>query len=903
MAKNYGVGVSGWLDPEGRNWETGVYQASKPVLDKELNLTQDNAQYHKRRRSGVPSGWLSPGILDSSDASAEIFAASAVANEYEIPALEAIVNDWQILVRYSDNATTSNTIDLGAGPAGVGAKRTDLVFLEVWRRLISASPDTVGKSAAGRIWRNGNVKIAGADDLTLNLADDILDGSIGSETTKRVQIQYRIRVHQNVNTGAFPQGLDDPTVVANTVPASAAAPNGTPTAYAYANQSANGDPGLWIAGDGNPANGLGTVDGYMYAIPLTAIFRRNTSAFDRDNNHNGGVATPGPSDRPDGLFYDVIDARDVRDLRQHINPSGWSYPELLAKNVNYLFDNLLQNEEEITALGGGSVGHTNLWADEIGPTDNAGAELVRNFDSVARRFSDRSIVETVWVRYSPTDQDGGGPTWSESPLESIVIDPTNLPIYPYPSQNLASVAPSDISIVDITSIVFAWDGTSTPVETIFGGNFDDEEGPTGITFAGEVSVGEIVDLGEVPIAPVTLTMGGFFYNNPADPQYHLYVQLVISYPTGRDATGGGLTKTPTADYSAASFVNETPAKLPAGAPYLYQSMESQTFDYPHREVELTYRTTSQTFSQGFCNFFNTGPVFLGLPTADSSVLFCPDRIATLNSITNVTTGETYTGPANLTADGHYIHIENTSGNWSGSTPASANDEIEIDFEAVRPVPDNDVQFTIWYESRTPQTVASDLLGTTIQVIPRYVCPHLYTMVTGSGSQATAYPFPYQYVQSPGVYPTSGGSFGGDHELDSVGNVATSTFSTDNGFIQLPTLIPMVAEPQNLIFNRGLGDIDAEGRSFFKEVPAGYIPAAFAEPLSDPKRHKNILPMICELAADGSVGPKGTLLLVMLSRWSDLDNKNYVGFDSDLAVNSTSASVYRLKGNPLNNRRR
>lgn len=901
MAKDYGVGVSGWLDPEGRNWETGVYQASKPVLDKELNLVQDNAQYQKRRRSGVPSGWLSPGILDSSDATAEIFTVSTTANEYEVPALEAIVNDWKILVRYTENATTANTIDLGASPAGVGAKRTDLVFLEVWRRLISASPDTAGKSAAGRIWRNGNVKIAGADDLTLNLADDILDGSVGAETTKRVQIQYRIRVHQNVNTGAFPQGLDDPTVVANTVPASAAAPDGTPTAYAFTNQSANGDAGLWIAGDGNPANGLGTVDGYMYAIPLTAVFRRNTSAFDRDTNHNGGVASPGPSDRPDGLFYDIIDVRDIRDLRRHISLDGWSYPELLTKNINYLFDNLLQNEQEITALGGGSVGHTNLWADEIGPTDNAGAELIRNFDAVARRFSDRSVIETVWVKYTPADLSGGGPTWQNSPDQTLLIDPSDLPIYPYPNLNFASVAPSSVSIVDILNAVYVWNGTSTAVPTLYGGRFDDVEGPSGNLFTGEVLVAKYIDdLGTVPISPVTVTTGAGLFVAPSAAQYDLYFQLVISYPTGRDATGGGLTKTPTADYGTASFVNETPANLPAGSPYLYQAMESQTFDYPHREVELTYRTVSQVFTQGFRVMVD--PVTVGLPTADSSVLFVPERVGTLNSITNTTTGETYTGPAVLTDDGYFIHVENTAGNWSGSTPASDADEIEIDFEGIRPIPSNNVQFTIWYEMRAPQTIASDLLGTTLQVIPRYVCPSLYTLVTGSGSQATAYPFPYQYVQSPGVYPTSAGSFGGDHELDGMGNVTVSSFSTDNGFLQLPVLIPMVAEPQTLIFNRGLGDIDAEGRSFFKEVPAGYIPAAFSEPLSDPKRHKNILPLICELSADGPVGPKGTLVLVMLSRWSDLDKKNYVGFDSNLTSNSTSASVYRLKGNPLNNRR-
>ena len=83
------------------------------------------------------------------------------------------------------------------------------------------------------------------------------------------------------------------------------------TLFPYTSQSAAGDPGLWRAGDGVPTNTLGTVDGYMYALPLMAVVRRNTAAFDRNSNHNGGVASPGPSDRPDGLFYDIVDARDI----------------------------------------------------------------------------------------------------------------------------------------------------------------------------------------------------------------------------------------------------------------------------------------------------------------------------------------------------------------------------------------------------------------------------------------------------------------------------------------------------------------------------------------------------------------------------------------------------------------
>jgi len=65
--KNYGPLVSGYLDPDGRNWETTVFQAGKPVLDKELNLQEDIATDTNRliRVRTNPSGWLSSSFLDS----------------------------------------------------------------------------------------------------------------------------------------------------------------------------------------------------------------------------------------------------------------------------------------------------------------------------------------------------------------------------------------------------------------------------------------------------------------------------------------------------------------------------------------------------------------------------------------------------------------------------------------------------------------------------------------------------------------------------------------------------------------------------------------------------------------------------------------------------------------------
>ncbi len=215
--KNLGAGVSGYLDPEGRNFETTVYQSGKPVLDKELNLAQDTEQdlELRTRRRTAPSGWIADDFLSTSDMTSGIFTASATANELKIPQdLRAHINGW--LLRVGNTASnTVNRLSLGAGPIGAGTNRTDIVVLEVWRRLLSASPSTTGKSGSGRIWWNGNVKIDPADDLTLNYADDILDGAVGSETTKRVQIQYRLRVITGVDIFAYPWGIDDPVVVAN----------------------------------------------------------------------------------------------------------------------------------------------------------------------------------------------------------------------------------------------------------------------------------------------------------------------------------------------------------------------------------------------------------------------------------------------------------------------------------------------------------------------------------------------------------------------------------------------------------------------------------------------------------------------------------------------------------------
>jgi len=854
MTKDFGPGVSGYDVPEGRAWETVVYQSGKPILDKENNLLQDvdggAAQANLRR--AMPSGWLSNDFVNTSDSVGAIFAPSATANYVEIPNdILAHVNGWLVKLRHT-NATGHNEVDLGASPAGVGALRTDVVLLEVWRKLISASPDTDGKSATGRIWQEGNVKTDPANDLVLNYSDDILDTNVGAETTKRVQIQYRLRVIQGVDLFAYPYALDDPIVVANTVPPDALTPDGAPTAFAYVNQSANGDPGLWIAGDGNPANTLDTVDGYMYALPLFGVFRRNTNAFARLDNHNGGVASPGPSDRPDGLFYDMIVAEDLVDLRSGVSPSGWSLSELLEKNTNFLLDNTLRSEIGTTSpSGGGYNGTTVFMANEIGVLpgdgittgDTTAGYFAGQFDAVRRRFSDRSVFELVTVEIPAP-----GPGWA--PGDVVVIDPTALPVYPYPAFNWASRAPADVRFLDIVRAQWV--------------------GAPGSSTA-QVPLYNVTGLGAAPITPLTMTLTILPPAIPALTNEPLYVTLLVGYPTGM-----GLSHTPTDDFGAGSYYVNNPAQLPAAPPVSFSAFANQALDYPHREVELEYETVPLTL------------IVAGDTEVGGVTVYLPERAESIISVL------VNAAPAAYTLDSSGIVI-------TLAVPTIPGDTVQVDYTARRPLPQNDEQMTIYFRTAVSQTARNALLSGTLTVVPKITNKSMFALTTGSGSQDEGYPFSAAYVQTGGVFPSNLHTYSGESELSARAEVSVADFNAETGLLHLPVYIPMVANPESLEFTRGLGDVDVEGRTYFKTVPAGYIPNAYAQDLSNPDRHKDILPVLAELAADTPLGYKGQLVLILLIRYALFDETNGVFFDADLNNNTTTASVFRLKGNLLNKR--
>jgi hypothetical protein len=877
--KNLGPSVSGYFDPDGRSFETVVFEAGKPVLDKELQLSQDIDSGYAlgASRNATPSGWLTTSHVDSSDSITTLFSGSFTDNTLTLANnLKALVNGWPVLVAHTGN-TGSNLLSLGSGPSGNGAKRTDLVVLEVWRRLIAPTPATDGKSPTNRIWRNGNVKIASADDTTLNYVEDFIDPIVGSETTQRVQIQYRLRVVTGVDIFSYPYGIDDPIVVARSTPVTAGTPDGVVTTFVYNSQSASGDQGLWVAGDGDPANTLNTVDGYMYAIPLCAVFRRNTTAFSKNLNHNGGVATPGPSDRPDGLFYDILVADDLADLRQAVSPTGWNYAELAQKCSGLLLDNRVKTEWVTTPIGGGVSGHTVLWADEFGTLpgdgvltgDTPGAEFRGQFDCTRRFFSDRANYEVMTYRITPGDPNISTSSWATGTV--ITIDLSAVSQYPFPGTiGFLSRAPSGTKVIDV--IRARVEGTTAP-------ELGADVGQSSIGSALEVPVpiASITGIGEYPPGIITITLGTIPGSLSGLSVESLYVDLLVAYPPGQ-----GLTKTPVADFALASFSINNPGVLAAlaAAPYSYAAITNQALNYTNREAQLQYNTSDIVFTLS------------AETTTTVSDYYLPERALSLTGVTV----NAVPRAATLDASGRKIHLVSMT---------NPGDVVVVTYVALRPMPQvytlspTTPQITIFYKARAPQTIRDNLLGTTLTLVPRWISDRVYSISTGSGSQGEGYPYPYAYVQAGGIIK-SVGTFGGEFELDGSPDVYVADFNASTGFLNIPVYIPYVPSADEVTLNRSLADADIEDRTFFSQFPAGYVPNAFAPPLSDPRTHKVVLPSLMETTADTSLGKKGTLLLVNFIRWAELDAENSVEVLPPLN-NTTVASIFRLPGNPLNRR--
>lgn len=290
------TGFSRILSPTNRNFTMVAFQQAKPPLDSEMNLSQ---QIQNKARADILRALLSPGILSMNLTTG----VTDRTNALRISGTVAHLNGWLAYLNGQNRSDALSDIIFAAAP--YNGSREDLAFVEVWFEEIapSGSPEDDDEN----VYRYGGIASG-------TIANDLLDSVAGDETTRRIQLRWNIRTVTDVNFTNYPNGVDNGDRVKARAGAQA------DTSYTFGGVG----NGLYRAGDGSSAacTTLKCVDGYVYALPLFRVHRRNQTAYDATDNKEGAPAYNSGTVIPSGLYHDVIAAQDVTPLWQRAQPYG-----------------------------------------------------------------------------------------------------------------------------------------------------------------------------------------------------------------------------------------------------------------------------------------------------------------------------------------------------------------------------------------------------------------------------------------------------------------------------------------------------------------------------------------------------------------------------------------------------
>jgi len=258
------------------------------LLEDELNemqWLQSNAKAEVVRQM-AHSGVLSLGAIT--------YGSSTLLNAIKVAKFNAVINGHVIVIDQNEGeAAGSNKITMPNPPGfadtnlAIPGKRDDFVFLEAW--LEEIIPGTT--VAANKVYKYGGETsgVMPVDDRVDAAGNLRTDGRINAETSRYVQLRWRIRTVAGVDFSLYPEGLHSGNTAITGMGGSLTQVAGkTFQQYnAGARQFAFTDVGLYIAGNGSTEdkNALKTVDGYTFAIPLFMAKRRNDSGYSALNPH------------------------------------------------------------------------------------------------------------------------------------------------------------------------------------------------------------------------------------------------------------------------------------------------------------------------------------------------------------------------------------------------------------------------------------------------------------------------------------------------------------------------------------------------------------------------------------------------------------------------------------------
>jgi hypothetical protein len=796
----------------------------------------------------------------------------------------------------------------------------------------------------------------------VNLTDDIEDPIVGQESTKRVQIQYRIRTTGQSEAVNFKteNGFDNANVLAQGtqgapvatyyfVPADNSTVNGNSDATAYETI----DPGLWIAGDGTStaASALGTVDGYVYAIPIGFVFRRNDAynggagaGFNPLNNTNGalpqshpgfvnpviGVIPASTSDRPDGKFHDLIDTTDVLDLRRQVVPGGLDLKAELERQMTLLLDGDLGtwaiDAADKNTLGGGSgdVGTQFLVCNEIGRSgakggvapssgDTARGDSIADFDHVRRRFADWAVVERrifpilpdADVAFQPglyvTKVNPGYATWQagdEINIDLGSLDATGLGDWldapsgaPVGGGAVSDLWPPGTTVSNVLRVIHD-DGhfASAISKTV------EMDQVVGIgTDHLQITLGENLLQANGGLPGATYDLVGANPGPDDNSPRRIFIELEITYPIG-----SGTTDTPDLEVSPA------PTVYPVG-PVIEDDTTQRPDDWENLllpEFRAGYREVGIEYASNDGSGAGSGtPISDSFVSDDSLNLTFARRIygsgTTVVTVTDANTTfarSVDTGATEYGSSSRQLVLQ-------GGSPLSGGGQTlaNVEYFAQDPLPNwggVGYQIAVYYRSNAPQTVGVQAgapvtypLPATLAVRPLVMSRDLWTGTVSAGG--VDLPFPYsnpldQIAVNGNVAP---GDFPAEWVLAAQARISVGDFDAEVGMLNLHQL---VAADGNQDFSFTSKDVDPEFRAHYKvsDVSA-YRPTAMAQPLSGISTHKVWMPFLARASADNLYFRKDEVLLLVVSRFAHLSSQNAVAFAD--TGNTACVAVYRTRG--------
>ena len=1080
-----GSSVSRYLPPGEHSWDEAVYQSGKPVLDSELNLAQEVGRTLRGliQDREMPSGFLRGPIPNKSGA--DFVFGTASTNEFVMGKRTAVVAGFPVMVEYTNTATVGeNVIALDAAPVFGGAppdvKRTDFVFLEVWRAMVSASPratatiivvtnanvtaldtidingtvltavagapaadefqiggseaataaniaaainlgtnsftgittaavdvsnaaqvnlraadpfaglagnaititptiatvgaitfnggtiattfsggaDSANKPTQATLYRHGNVDA----DAAVNLTDDIEDPLLGTETSKRVQIQYRLRTTGQTEAVNFKteNGFDNANVLAQGtqvagvagytfVPADNTTVTGSSDATAYKTV----DSGLWIAGDGTStaAAALGTVDGYVYAIPVCFVFRRNdaynggagagwsplTNANGGLPQTHGGFANPiigaipaNGSDRPDERYHDLIEATDVLDLRRQVVPGGVDLKGELERQMTLLLDGALGTwaidaaDKNELGSGSGDVSTQFLVCNEIGRSgakggvapasgDTTRGDSIADFDHVRRRFADWPVVERRIFPIAPTDVQASEPgkyvtkatalhtTWEQGDIINLDLDALDATGEGDWSNATGSGAPVGGAFVSNL-----WP-LGTKISNVLRVIHDD--GNFGGAIDKTVEIDQITGLGtnhiQIRLAEnsrqANAGLPGATYDLVTAPAgagsaRRIFIELEIAYPAG-----SGTTDTPDVEvvpnatvYPDGPVIEDDVTQRPDD----WEVLLSPSFREGQREINVEYAANDGSVVGGSSNVPLTDNVI-----SDTAIqLTMPRRIygsASLAiTVTDVNTAGAVAVDTTATEYGSSSRKLLIQGGGPLSGPQT---QCTVTYWPQDPLPNWGAvgyQIAAYYRSNAPQTLgvqagapAAIPLPATLGLRPLVMSRDLWTGTVSAGSADLGFPYPNPLDQIAVNGDIGPADFPAEWILQATAQISVGDFDAQTGLLCLHQMSPADGN-QDLSFTDK--DVDLEFRVHYKTSdPTAYRPTAMAQPLSGVASHKVFFPFLARADADNVYFRKDEVLLVVVSRFAALDGDNVVRFTD--SGNETCAAVYRTSG--------